>query len=104
MVNAHTLLALLRAFFPTAALLIQLTPDIVEIIRDIIVSAIDKADSAYADGDNVAKHVYVDGLLSSDIRLAGLDLTEDIRIALIRFVVKMKRVANLFTQKPTETP
>ncbi len=96
MISAHILLALLRAFFPSSSLLDKLTPNIIEIIRDIVVSAVDTADSAYADGDNIAKHVYVDNLLSTDSRLADLDLTEDIRIALIRFVVKAKRVADLF--------
>jgi len=96
MISAQIILALLRAFFPSSSLLDKLTPDIVGIIRDLIVSAVDAADDAYSDGDNVAKHVYVDNILKSDIRLADLDIAEDVRIALIRFVVKAKRVADLF--------
>jgi len=96
MITTQLILALLRTFFPSSSLLDRLTPDIIDIVRDIIVSAVSEADSAYADGDNVAKHSYVDGLLSSDSRLVDIDITEDIRAALIRFFVKVKRVSDLF--------
>ncbi len=96
MITVQIVLALLRAFFPSSALLDKLTPGIVEIIRDIIVSAVDMADSAYSEGDNAAKHSYVDGLLSSDIRFTDLDIAEGIRAALIRFFVKVKRVSDMF--------
>jgi len=96
MITTQIVLALLRTFFPSSSLLDKLTPEIIEIVRDIILSAVNKADSAYSDGDNVAKHLYVDGILSSDSRLVDFDITEDIRAALIRFFVKVKRVSDLF--------
>ncbi len=96
MITVQIVLALLRTFFPSSSLLDKLTPDIIAIIRDIILSAVNEADSAYPENDKIAKHVHVDGLLSSDIRLADLNITEDIRAALIRFFVKVKRTSDLF--------